>query len=70
MAKSKRCVDCRGPISQPSGRGRPRLRCEECAWLSKKQQTRESTVRRLWRMPAEQAKEIALRYYGPPSRDR
>jgi hypothetical protein len=70
VAKSKRCVDCSALISQPSGRGRPRLRCGECAWLAKKQQTRASTVRQLWRLPADQAEEIALRYYGPPSRDR
>jgi hypothetical protein len=70
MAKIKACMDCGASISQPAGRGRPRLRCEECAWLVKKQQTRESTVRRLWLMPADEAEAIALSYYGPPTRDR
>jgi len=69
MAKRKRCLDCSSPISQP-GRGRPRLRCGECAWLAKKQQTRESTARRLWGIAPDEAVEAALWYYGPPSRDR
>jgi hypothetical protein len=70
MARKKaRCIDCKAPISQPSGRGRPRLRCGECAWLAAKQQKRESFMR-LQGVPADEAKAAAEWYYGPPSRDR
>jgi len=69
MAKSKRCVDCRSPIAQPSGPGRPRLRCGDSAWLAAKQQKREAFMR-YQGVPAAEAKEAALWYYGPAGRDR
>jgi hypothetical protein len=69
VPRRKTCVDCSAPISQPSGRGRPRLRCSECAWLAAKQQKREWLMR-LQGVSAGEAKEAAEWYYGPPSRDR
>jgi hypothetical protein len=70
MAKRAACIDCKAPIPQPKGRGRPRLRCEECAWLAAKQQKREHFMREYGGVPADEAKEAALWYYGPPERDR
>ena len=35
----------RGARAAGSGRGRPRLRCGECAWLAAKQQKREAFMR-------------------------
>ena len=69
MARRTACIDCSAPISQPPGKGRPRLRCEECAWLAAKQQKRESFMT-YQGVPAAEAKEAALWYYGPASRDR
>ena len=69
MPRHKTCIDCSAPITQPAGKGRPRLRCQECAWLAAKQQKREA-VMRMRGVPANEAAEAALWYYGPPERDR
>jgi hypothetical protein len=69
MPRRRTCIDCKTRIVQPKGRGRPRLRCGECAWLAAKQQKREAFMR-YQGVPADEAQEAALWYYGPPERDR
>jgi hypothetical protein len=69
MPRRRTCIDCKARITQPKGRGRPRLRCGECAWLAAKQQKRE-WVMRAQGMSAGEARAQALYYYGPAERDR
>jgi hypothetical protein len=62
MPPRKTCIDCSTPIAQPKGRGRPRLRCSECAWLKAKQQKREALMR-MQGIPRDKAEAAAL--WGP-----
>ena len=63
--KRKRCKDCRKAITQTEGRGRPRIRCERCAWVETGIQKRASRLRH-YGYPADVADHAARTYYDPP----